>query len=171
MRYRTTLEQGLTSKQLFYELCHDLVEQYHDKPSGYKGMSKLELQYFVCRNRITELIKRLKRSDDEFRWLSSVGYRVEKDKMQEYRYVNLKPGSDSSSESNRLRDEAVARQEKYWKTYRKTTENVMRAACLSEEERAPPLREAEMRRRRFTNWKAEGRENGNLTKDGKGIKK
>lgn len=57
MKLRTTLEQGLTARQLFNELYIDLVEQYHDKQSGIEGMSELELTYRLQKNRVTKLVK------------------------------------------------------------------------------------------------------------------
>ena len=172
MRHRTTLEQGLTARQIFNELHADLVEQYHDQPSASGGKSELDLMYLVYgRNRVLQLVTRLRNSDDEFRWLCPVPLQDGRGKIREYRYVNLKPGNDTSTEGYRLLDESLDRKEKWNKTHEKRIQRTYEINMRSEEERAQ-LHEIELARRRLRKFEKEERERKAMKKvtDGK-IKK
>jgi hypothetical protein len=104
MRYRTDVDQGLTFKQIFCEVYSDFVEKYtiknirsnitdqiydySDDPSYYGKVSYLK-----------QIIKRVKKTDNEFRWLSVLPVkRNEVDPVTgkkvkpyvEYRYINVK---------------------------------------------------------------------------------
>jgi hypothetical protein len=101
MKHRTTVEEGLTSRQVFNEVYFDIVEEYHDKKWDSTGESQLEDQYQERRKYLARVIKRLQKTD-EFRWLSLVPCKNESGKIKEYRYVNVKPGEVGSYGYNLL---------------------------------------------------------------------
>jgi hypothetical protein len=79
MKHRTTLEQGLTLYKVFCEVYPDIVEEYHDGKRDEEGVATLDYIYRTKYNTCTrQLIKRLRKTDDDFRWLSPVPYKDEK---------------------------------------------------------------------------------------------
>ena len=69
MKHRTTIEQGLTSRQIFTEVYSDIVEEYHNGKRNEEGVATLDYIYRVKYNTCTsQVIKRLRRTDDDFRW-------------------------------------------------------------------------------------------------------
>jgi hypothetical protein len=109
MKHRTTVEQGLTFKQIFCEVYSDVVEKYtyrnpdldRSEFNAYAGdilgLVEYEGQYGKIRY-LKGMIKQVRKKDDEFRWLSIMPLkRNEVDKTTgrkvrpylEYRYINL----------------------------------------------------------------------------------
>lgn len=91
MRYRTTVEQGLTPMQVSKEMYYVLIEHYDKKV--YHGM----MEYlFDKKEHIQRTVRRLQKKD-EFRWLELVPI---KDKatgrVTECKYVNIKVGEYGS---------------------------------------------------------------------------
>ncbi len=110
MRNRTTVEQGLTFKQIFCEVYSDIMEKYTYRNPDL-GRSELDLhrgniielmgcevEYGKVRY-LKRMIKQVRKKDDEFRWLSIMPVkRNEVDKITgrkvrpylDYKYINIK---------------------------------------------------------------------------------
>ena len=98
MRHRTTVEQGLTSMQVFKEMYYDLVEHYDKKV--YYGM--MDYLHNRKEKHIKRSVNRLQKRD-EFRWLSLVPLKDKKtDRIREFRWVNIKVGEYGSYGYNLL---------------------------------------------------------------------
>jgi hypothetical protein len=103
MKHRTTVEEGLTLYQVFCEVYPDIVEEYHDGKRDEEGVATLDYIFRVKYNTCTsQVIKRLGRTDDDFRWLSRVPCKDDRGKIKEYRIVNIKPGEVGSYGYNLL---------------------------------------------------------------------
>jgi hypothetical protein len=113
-RLRTTLDQGLTFKQIFYEVYSDQVEKYLNKTKRYdRGrpiiddyggdiLKAVEYDYEHIYWKIKYLrrtIRQVRKTDDEFRWLSTMPVKRNQINKQtgkkvrpylEYRYINIK---------------------------------------------------------------------------------
>jgi hypothetical protein len=85
MRNRTTIERSLTFSQIFCEVYPDVVEKYSRKDRDFGGKSQLQVfdgdiihvimlqsdyaDYYKIAY-LRRLIKQVRKTDDEFRWLS-----------------------------------------------------------------------------------------------------
>jgi hypothetical protein len=75
MRYRTDVDQGLTFKQIFCEVYSDFVEKYTIKNIRSNITDQIydysdDPSYHGKVSYLKRMIKRVKKTDDEFRWLS-----------------------------------------------------------------------------------------------------
>src|SRR5919197_741665 len=81
LRYRTTLEKGLTIRQIYWEI-YPQEEDPHD------------YDYYERVKYLKNIMRHLRRTDDDFRWLSlSMPIKLENAKKPpfvEYRYINIK---------------------------------------------------------------------------------
>src|SRR5215469_3085082 len=129
MRYRTTLEQGLTLKQIFCEVYDDVFERIFGQGPRYvmcpkfNSWSEFRRRSGIYRDStkyLKRIMKEVRKTDDDFRWLSaSMPIRTNKiDKTTgkktppyiEYRYVNIK-----ASETPELLSEINAYRAKHLK--------------------------------------------------------
>jgi hypothetical protein len=108
MRNRTTVEQGLTLSQIFCEVYSDVVEKYLSKKRSVsddfggdvvKQIECYEEGAFWKIIYLRRMIKQVRKTDDDFRWLSIMPVkRNEVNKTTgkkvrpylEYRYINIK---------------------------------------------------------------------------------
>jgi hypothetical protein len=103
MRNRTTVEQGLTFKQIFCEVYSDLVEKHASKNRNYDTGQVYDYNddpsYEGKAIYLRRMMKQVRKTDDDFRWLSIMPVkRNEVNKTTgkkvrpylEYRYINIK---------------------------------------------------------------------------------
>lgn len=117
MRDRNTVDQGLTLYQVFCEVYPDIVEEYTPGKRDEYGVETVE---YVFRNKYYDsytrrLIKQLRKTDDDFRWLSLVPCKNEKGKIKEYRYVNIKT-------KNSYGEELLTEVNAFWSKHSKGTQ-------------------------------------------------
>jgi hypothetical protein len=69
MRYRTTEDQGLTLKQIFCEVYSDFIEKHATDGQIYSDY-RYDPLYRAKVSYLKKIIKQVKKTDDDFRWLS-----------------------------------------------------------------------------------------------------
>lgn len=103
MKNRTTVEQGLTFKQIFCEVYSDLVEEYAIRNESYDTGQAIDYtddpSYEGKERYLRRMMRKIRKTDDDFRWLSIMPVkRNEVNKTTgkkvrpylEYRYINIK---------------------------------------------------------------------------------
>jgi hypothetical protein len=102
MRYRTTEDQGLTLKQIFFEVYSDFVEKYTTTATtNQESYDYLDdRSYYAKISYIRRMIRQVKRTDNDFRWLSVLPVKISKidpitgnkvgKSYIEHRYINVK---------------------------------------------------------------------------------
>jgi hypothetical protein len=92
MRHRNTLEQGLTFKQIFYEVYSELAEQYAGKDWSHLPIDDPIFSKIAY---LKKVMRQARKRDDDFRWLSAskpikTGNKRWQGPPYEYRYINIK---------------------------------------------------------------------------------
>ena len=89
-------------RQILGEVYPDVVEQYHDKvitTAGGETFPQLdELYHSKYKKYLRSVIRQIRESNDDFRWLSCVPYKDEKGKIKDYVYVNIKASTQEGEE-------------------------------------------------------------------------
>jgi hypothetical protein len=105
MRDRTMPEQGLTLWEIFSHVYSDVVNEFHDEnaldPSSCNSLGCYSPIYDMY---IRRLIKHVRKTDDDFRWLSCVPCKDDRGKIKQYRYVNIKARESDGSDSKLLEE-------------------------------------------------------------------
>jgi hypothetical protein len=110
MRYRTTRNQGLTLRQIFFEVYSDFIEETKHIPSlTEKNITTNQIydsllddrSYYAKIRYLKKMIKQVKKTDNDFKWLSVLPVKINNvdpmtgDKIGrsyiEHRYINVKP--------------------------------------------------------------------------------
>lgn len=106
MRYRTDVDQGLTFKQIFYEVYSDFIEKHTADGQIYSDY-RYDPLYRTKVSYLKKMIKQVKKTDDDFRWLSVLPIKKRRNEEVnpikittaenkisgsyiEYRYINVK---------------------------------------------------------------------------------
>jgi hypothetical protein len=102
MRDRTTVQQALTLWEIFSHVFPDAIEEYHKEyGSDPSSLKEFEPRYNMY---IRRLIKHVRKTNDDFRWLSCVPCKDERGKIKAYKYVNIKARESDGSDSRFLEE-------------------------------------------------------------------